>query len=90
MAQSQTGSAPVFICAWRSLFWKTTTHKFHSYYKKEGFSYMMKEKEVSALYQKKKGESVVPILQKICQWSGIFYREDSENVMTQCQKCDYR
>ncbi|MFQ9087156.1 MAG: winged helix-turn-helix transcriptional regulator [Roseburia sp.] len=38
----------------------------------------------------KKGESVVPILQKICQWSGIFYREDSENVMTQCQKCDYR
>ncbi len=51
---------------------------------------MIKEKEVSALYQKKKGESVVPILQKICQWSGIFYREDSENVMTQCQKCDYR
>ena len=51
---------------------------------------MMKEIEVSALYQKKKGESVVPILQKICQWSGIFYREDSENVMTQCQKCDYR
>ena len=38
----------------------------------------------------KKGESVVPILQKICQWSGIFYKEDSENVMTQCQKCDYR
>lgn len=90
MAQSQTGSAPVFICAWRSLFGKIATHKFHSYYKKEGFSYMMKEKEVSALYQKKKGESVVPILQKICQWSGIFYREDSENVMTQCQKCDYR
>ena len=53
MAQSQTGSAPVFIRAWRSLFWKITTHKFHSYYKKEGFSYMMKEKEVSALYQKK-------------------------------------
>lgn len=90
MAQSQTGSAPVFIRVWRSLFWKITTHKFHSYYKKEGFSYMIKEKEVSALYQKKKGESVVPILQKICQWSGIFYREDSENVMTQCQKCDYR
>lgn len=45
--------APVFIRAWRSLFWKITTHKFHSYYKKEGFSYMMKEKEVSALYQKK-------------------------------------
>ena len=58
MAQSQTGSAPVFIRAWRSLFWKITTHKFHSYYKKEGFSYMMKEKEVSALYQKKMEEDI--------------------------------
>ena len=37
-----------------------------------------------------KGNSVVPILQSICQWSDIFYKEDSENVMTQCQKCDYR
>lgn len=37
-----------------------------------------------------KGESVVPILQSICQWSGIFYKEDSENEMTQCQKCDHR
>ena len=58
MAQSQTGSSPVFIRAWRSLFWKITTHKFHSYYKKEGFSYMMKEKEVSALYQKKMEEDI--------------------------------
>ncbi len=24
------------------------------------------------------------------QWSGIFYKEDSENEMTQCQKCDHR
>ncbi len=38
----------------------------------------------------KKGKSVVPILQSICKWSGIFYREDSEHTMTQCQKCDYR
>ena len=37
-----------------------------------------------------KGESVVPILQSICQWSGIFYKEDGENEMTQCQKCDHR
>lgn len=37
-----------------------------------------------------KGHSVVPILQSICQWSGIFYKEDSENEMTQCQKCDHR
>lgn len=37
-----------------------------------------------------KGSSVVPILQSICKWSGVFYREDSENQMIQCQKCDYR
>lgn len=36
-----------------------------------------------------KGKSVVPILQNICQWSGIFYKEDTENEMVQCQKCDY-
>lgn len=37
-----------------------------------------------------KGSSVIPILQSICKWSGVFYREDSENQMIQCQKCDYR
>ncbi|MCH3950646.1 MAG: helix-turn-helix transcriptional regulator [Acidaminococcus sp.] len=37
-----------------------------------------------------KGKSVVPILQSICRWAGIFYKDDSECVMTQCQKCDYR
>ena len=36
-----------------------------------------------------KGRSVVPILQSICQWADIFYKEDTENQMTQCQKCDY-
>lgn len=36
-----------------------------------------------------KGKSVVPILQSICKWSGIFHKECSENVMTQCQQCDY-
>ena len=36
-----------------------------------------------------KGKSVVPILQSICRWSDIFYKEDTENTMTQCQKCDY-
>lgn len=36
-----------------------------------------------------KGKSVVPILQSICKWSGIFHKESSENVMTQCQQCDY-
>lgn len=37
-----------------------------------------------------KGISVVPILQSICKWSGVFYREDSGTPMIQCQKCDYR
>ena len=37
-----------------------------------------------------KGQSVIPILQSICSWSGIFYKEDTENTMTQCQKCDHR
>ena len=36
-----------------------------------------------------KGRSVVPILQSICQWAGIFYKEDGENEMVQCQKCDH-
>ena len=36
-----------------------------------------------------KGKSVVPILQSICQWSDGFYKEDFENEMVQCQKCDY-
>lgn len=35
-----------------------------------------------------KGNSVVPILQSICQWSDIFYKEDAENEMTQCQRCN--
>jgi DNA-binding HxlR family transcriptional regulator len=37
-----------------------------------------------------KGMSVVPILQSICKWADVFYKEDSENTMIQCQKCDYR
>lgn len=37
-----------------------------------------------------KGQSVVPILQSICEWSGIFYKEEGENEMVQCQKCDHR
>ncbi len=41
--------------------------------------YSLTEKEVS----------VVPILQSICKWLGIFYKEDNENEMVQCQKCDH-
>lgn len=37
-----------------------------------------------------KGCSVVPILQSICKWSGAYHKEDSDNTMVQCQKCDYR
>ncbi|WP_017414368.1 winged helix-turn-helix transcriptional regulator [Clostridium tunisiense] len=37
----------------------------------------------------KKGKSVVPILQSICKWSGAYHKNDSEHIMTQCQKCDY-
>ena len=37
-----------------------------------------------------KEKLIIPILQSICQWSDIFYKEDSENEMVQCQKCDYR
>ena len=37
-----------------------------------------------------KGNSVIPILQSICPWAGVFYKEDSENEMIQCKRCDYR
>lgn len=38
----------------------------------------------------KKGQSVVPILQSICKWSGIFYKDDNDHTMIQCQKCDHK
>lgn len=37
-----------------------------------------------------KGCSVVPILQSICKWSGAYHKEDNENTLLQCQKCDYK
>ena len=37
-----------------------------------------------------KGTSVVPILQSICRWSGIFYKEETDTPLSQCQRCDYR
>lgn len=37
-----------------------------------------------------KGESVVPILQSICQWAGIYHHESDEKALSHCQKCDYR
>ena len=37
-----------------------------------------------------KGESVVPILQSICRWAGIYNSADSELSLPQCRKCNYR
>lgn len=37
-----------------------------------------------------RGKSVVPILQSICRWAGIFPKEDNENTMIQCRQCDHR
>ncbi|MCI6348243.1 MAG: helix-turn-helix transcriptional regulator [Negativibacillus massiliensis] len=37
-----------------------------------------------------KGLSIVPILQSICRWAGAYHREENENTLMQCQKCDYR
>lgn len=36
-----------------------------------------------------KGKSVVPILQSICQWAGLYHKEDYSNTMIHCQKYDY-
>jgi len=38
-----------------------------------------------------KGRSAVPILQEICQWSGLFYKETTAaHPLTQCERCDYK
>lgn len=36
-----------------------------------------------------KGESVVPILQSICKWAGLFHREVSTDAPRHCQQCDF-
>lgn len=36
-----------------------------------------------------KGQSVIPILQSICCWSGAFHKEENENTLAQCRRCDY-
>lgn len=37
-----------------------------------------------------KGKSVVPILQNICQWSGVYYKDVDDKNLKQCQHCDYK
>ena len=36
-----------------------------------------------------KGLSVIPILQNICLWSGVYFNEQSETNTHQCKKCNY-
>lgn len=40
-------------------------------------------------YLSEKGMSVVPILQSICKWSGIYSNEQSDKALPQCKKCNY-
>lgn len=37
-----------------------------------------------------KGNTVIPVLQTICQWSGMYHREETEYSIAHCQKCDYK
>ena len=37
-----------------------------------------------------KGVSVVPILQSICRWAGLYQRQDYTNAMAHCRQCDYK
>lgn len=37
-----------------------------------------------------RGLSVVPILQNICQWAGIYQKTDYSHTMVHCQKCGYK
>ncbi len=37
----------------------------------------------------KKGRSLVPFLQALCKWSGIFYRDVKNDALRKCQKYDF-
>lgn len=37
-----------------------------------------------------KGLSVMPILQSICDWSGAFYKKETDKETSQCMKCDHK
>ena len=37
-----------------------------------------------------RGRSVLPILQSICQWAGLFYKDENPSEpMIQCRRCDH-
>ena len=59
----------------------------HIWWKMEVKNYLCPGDERNLAVQ---GRSVVPILQSICQWADIFYKNEGEIEMTQCQRCDYR
>ena len=37
-----------------------------------------------------RGQSIVLILQSICRWVGMFYKDTGDAPMIQCQRCDHR
>lgn len=37
-----------------------------------------------------KGASLVPLLQTLCQWSGLYYHDVEDTALSKCQKCDFR
>lgn len=36
-----------------------------------------------------KGYSVIPILQSICAWSGVYHNDEREDAWPECKKCNY-
>ena len=67
--------APVFIRAWRSLFWKITTHKFHSYFKKALRSGKISAEKSVPLLQSKKWKKISAV-----RWStALAYSEVNGN-----------
>ena len=37
-----------------------------------------------------KGRSALPLLQSICRWSGVFFKDETDTSIPHCQHCDYR
>lgn len=36
-----------------------------------------------------RGLSAVPLLESICAWSGVYFRDEGNPDLAMCQKCDY-
>lgn len=37
-----------------------------------------------------RGQSVIPILQGICHWSGTYYKNVEDTALKKCQHCDFK